>query len=77
MTTVGITAEYNPLHNGHVYHVAQARKQSGADCVIAVMSGNFTQRGDCAIVRKHVRAEAALRGGGVSLLSDEEMDEIV
>jgi len=70
MTTVGITAEYNPLHNGHVYHVAQARKLSGADCVIAVMSGNFTQRGEPAVCDKWERARAAADSADVDLVAE-------
>ncbi|MBR0455317.1 MAG: nucleotidyltransferase family protein [Firmicutes bacterium] len=70
MTTVGITAEYNPLHNGHVYHAAQARKLSGADCVIAVMSGNFTQRGEPAVCDKWERAKAAVVSAEVDLVAE-------
>ena len=70
MTTVGITAEYNPLHNGHVYHAAQARKCSGADCVIAVMSGNFTQRGEPAVSDKWERAKAAAISAEVDLVAE-------
>ena len=46
---IGITAEYNPFHNGHIYLAEQAREHAGADCVIAVMSGDFTQRGEPAV----------------------------
>ncbi|GAY72850.1 UPF0348 protein family [Lentilactobacillus kosonis] len=45
-TAVGIIAEFNPFHNGHQYLVDQARKQSGATTVIAIMSGNWMQRGE-------------------------------
>lgn len=41
MKVCGIIVEYNPFHNGHLYHVQQARERTGADVVIAVMSGNF------------------------------------
>ncbi|MCQ2527451.1 MAG: nucleotidyltransferase family protein, partial [Lachnospiraceae bacterium] len=41
----GIIAEYNPFHNGHVYHIARSKELSGADYTIVVMSGNFVQRG--------------------------------
>ena len=41
MQACGIVVEYNPFHNGHEFHVQQARKASGADVVVAVMSGNF------------------------------------
>ena len=54
------TAEYNPFHNGHQYHVRQMR-QMGADAVVAVMSGNFVQRGQPACADKFERAAAAVR----------------
>jgi len=60
---VGVIAEYNPFHNGHQYHVEQSRQLTGADVVIAVMSGNFTQRGEAAIADKWTRAELAVKGG--------------
>ena len=60
MKTAGITAEYNPFHNGHVYHVEKTRQLSGADCVVAVMSGDFTQRGEPAVCDKWERAKAAV-----------------
>ncbi|WP_438495550.1 nucleotidyltransferase [Paenibacillus sp. IHBB 3054] len=63
MTTVGIIAEYNPLHNGHVHHFNEAKKISGADSVIVVMSGPFTQRGEPAAVSKRARTEMALHMG--------------
>ena len=44
MQACGIVVEYNPFHNGHEFHVQQARKASGADVVVAVMSGNFAAR---------------------------------
>ncbi len=63
MKTCGITAEYNPFHNGHKYQIEEARRRSGCDAVIVVMSGNFVQRGEPAIIDKWKRAEAAIRGG--------------
>ncbi|CUA78935.1 nucleotidyltransferase [Anoxybacillus suryakundensis] len=63
MKAVGIVVEYNPFHNGHLYHVQQTRKKTNADCVIAVMSSSFTQRGEPAIVPKWERARMALAGG--------------
>ncbi len=66
MQAIGIVAEYNPFHNGHQYHIAQARSMhpsKDTDGVIAVMSGNFTQRGEAAIFDKWTRAEMALYGG--------------
>ncbi len=55
-------AEYNPFHKGHAYHVSQMKKL-GADGIIAVMSGNFVQRGEPALMNKFARAECAVRGG--------------
>ena len=46
MKVAGIIAEYNPFHKGHQYHIEETRKQTGADYVIAVMSGDYVQRGD-------------------------------
>ncbi|MBP2098270.1 nucleotidyltransferase [Enterococcus rivorum] len=63
MEACGIIVEYNPFHNGHRYHVLQASKLSGADVVVAVMSGNFLQRGEPAIMDKWVRANEALDNG--------------
>ena len=57
-----IISEYNPFHNGHKYHIEQTRA-AGVTHIAAVMSGNFTQRGDAAIYDKHVRARAALENG--------------
>ena len=63
MKSCGIIVEYNPFHNGHQYHVDQARLLSEAEIVIAVMSGNFLQRGEPAILDKWTRAEEALQNG--------------
>jgi predicted nucleotidyltransferase len=63
MKTVGIVVEYNPLHNGHAYHFAEAKRHTGAEAVVAVMSGHFLQRGEPAIVNKWARTEMALRLG--------------
>lgn len=63
MTTVGIIAEYNPLHNGHVHHFTEAKRLSGAERTIVVMSGPFTQRGEPAAVSKQARTEMALHMG--------------
>lgn len=62
MKTTGIVAEYNPFHNGHKALVDKAR-DNGATHVVAVMSGNFVQRGSVAIMDKRARAAAAIRGG--------------
>ncbi|GAH97945.1 unnamed protein product, partial [marine sediment metagenome] len=63
MKTLGIITEYNPLHNGHLYHLYKAREITGADYVVAVMSGNFLQRGEPAIINKWARAKMALNAG--------------
>ena len=64
MQTAGMIIEYNPLHHGHLYLVRQIREQLGEEtAVIGVMSGNFVQRGDFALVRKHARAKAAVESG--------------
>ncbi|WP_027090928.1 nucleotidyltransferase [Cohnella thermotolerans] len=63
MRTVGIVVEYNPLHNGHLYHIQQSRKITESDAVVAVMSGHFLQRGEPALADKWARAEMALRAG--------------
>ncbi len=55
--------EYNPFHNGHKYHIEEARRVTGADYVIAVMSGNFVQRGTPAIIDKYSRTRMALNNG--------------
>ena len=63
MVMAGIVAEYNPLHAGHAFHIAETRRMLGDCAVIAVMSGNFVQRGDCAVLDKWTRARHALEGG--------------
>lgn len=63
MKVCGVIAEYNPFHNGHRYHLEEARRQTEADIIIVVMSGNFLQRGEPAIIDKWARAEAALNCG--------------
>lgn len=63
MKVVGLITEYNPFHNGHKYHLEEAKKITEADHVIVVMSGNFVQRGNPAIINKYSRAEMALACG--------------
>ncbi len=58
---IGIIAEYNPFHNGHLYQIQKAKELTGADTVIAVMSGNFTQRGDTSLINKFEKAKVALQ----------------
>ena len=63
MKVCGIVCEYNPLHQGHLYHIKKARELSKCDILIACMSGNFVQRGEFAIVDKWTRTKAALDNG--------------
>ncbi|MGX7419491.1 nucleotidyltransferase [Carnobacterium gallinarum] len=63
MKSCGVIVEYNPFHNGHLYHLQEAKKLAQADVMIAVMSGNFLQRGEPALVDKWTRAEMALAAG--------------
>ncbi len=63
MDAVGIVVEYNPLHNGHVYHLNRSKELSKCDIVIGVMSPNFVQRGEPSIVSKKERVEAAIKAG--------------
>src|SRR5699024_9264052 len=63
MKACGLIVEYNPFHNGHLYHLTEAKRVSQADCMIAVMSGSFLQRGEPAIIDKFHRARAAINSG--------------
>ena len=63
MKTIGIIAEYNPFHQGHKYLIEEAVKETGAECIVSVMSGSFTQRGVPAVYDKWTRAELALENG--------------
>ena len=64
MVTVLIIAEYNPFHLGHEYHVKKIREEFGEDtAIIALMSGNYTQRGEPAIADKYLRARLAVLSG--------------
>ncbi len=63
MKILGVVVEYNPFHNGHLFHLNEAKKQTGADYVVCVMSGNFIQRGQPALINKWARAEMALKNG--------------
>lgn len=60
---IGVVAEYNPFHNGHYYHLQATKEITGAEYCVAVISGNFTQRGDTAIVNKWAKAYMAICGG--------------
>ena len=63
MKTVGITAEYNPFHNGHEYHLNEAKRVSGAERAVVIMSASFVQRGEPACADKFTRAEWAIKHG--------------
>ncbi len=68
MKVAAIIAEYNPFHKGHAYHIDKTREITGADYIVAVMSGNFVQRGAPAIVNKYKRTEMALLSGADAVL---------
>ena len=63
MKILGIIAEYNPFHKGHEYQIKKAKEISGADYIIAIMSGNYVQRGAPAIFDKSIRTKMALNAG--------------
>ncbi|MDR0964819.1 MAG: nucleotidyltransferase [Clostridium sp.] len=63
MKVNGIIAEYNPFHHGHKRHLDESKAKTGADYTIVVMSGNFTQRGEPAVLDKFIRTHMALVGG--------------
>ena len=63
MKICAIICEYNPFHNGHLHQLREAKRLSGADFVLCIMSGNFVQRGEAAIMDKYTRAKHALLAG--------------
>ncbi len=63
MNITGIITEYNPFHNGHLYHLNTAKKVTNCDAIVCIMSGNFVQRGEPALIDKWKRAEMALING--------------
>lgn len=63
MKVTGIIVEYNPFHNGHLYHINKAREITKPDVLVAVTSGNYCQRGDISIIDKFKKTEAALNNG--------------
>ena len=63
MKNCAIICEYNPFHNGHLYQIQEAKRLSGADAILCLMSGNFVQRGEAAICNKFLRAKHALIAG--------------
>ena len=60
---LGIISEYNPLHNGHVYHIKESIELTKPDYCVCIMSGNFCQRGEPCIQDKWSRAESAIKAG--------------
>lgn len=63
MKSVGIICEYNPFHNGHLYHINKVKELYPEHTIVLVMSGNFTQRGDVSIINKWDKTEIALHYG--------------
>lgn len=63
MKTAAIICEYNPFHNGHLYHIEETKRISGADYIIALMSGNYVQRGAPTVMEKKARTKMALMNG--------------
>lgn len=63
MQAVGLVVEYNPFHNGHLHHVKEAKRTTHSDIAVAVMSGQFLQRGEPALVDKWHRTKMALASG--------------
>ena len=68
MKICAIICEYNPFHNGHLYQMQQAKRLSGADAILCLMSGNFVQRGEAAIVNKFTRAKHAVLAGADAVI---------
>lgn len=60
---LGIIAEYNPFHNGHLFHLNESKKLTGSSYTVAIMSGNFTQRGNTSIIDKWSKAKSAIECG--------------
>ena len=63
MKPVGLIVEYNPLHSGHIYHLNKSKELANANVSIAVMSGQFVQRGEPSIISKEEKVKAALKAG--------------
>lgn len=64
MKTVAIICEYNPFHTGHAYQIEKIREEFGKDTrIVAIMSGNYTQRGEIAFADKYLRAKCAVCSG--------------
>ena len=69
MKICGVICEYNPFHLGHEYQLREAKKRSGADAVVCVMSGCFTQRGEAAILPPVIRAKHAVLCGADAVIA--------
>lgn len=63
MKVAAVIAEYNPFHLGHKYHIEETKRKTDNACVMAIMSGNFVQRGEPAVIDKRSRAKTALMNG--------------
>ena len=63
MKKIGLIVEYNPLHNGHLIHIENAKKIDKDTLLIAIVSGNYTQRGEISIISKWEKAALALNHG--------------
>ena len=74
MKTAAIICEYNPFHNGHLYHIEETKRILGADYIIALMSGNYVQRGGPAVIEKKTRARMALMNGAERMRFSEPSD---
>ncbi len=68
MKVIGIIAEYNPFHLGHLKQIEYVKNTLGADKIIVIMSGNFTQRGEPAVMNKFMRAKHAVLGGADAVI---------
>lgn len=60
---IGIIAEYNPFHNGHLYHLQKSLQETGSSYSVAIISGNFTQRGSTSLIDKWTKTEIAIKNG--------------
>lgn len=60
---LAIVAEYNPFHNGHLYHLEESKRKTDSSATICIMGGNFTQRGDTSIVDKWSKTRMAIEAG--------------
>ena len=69
MRILGIVAEYDPFHNGHLFHMEKAREACGADAAVVVLSGCFRQRGEAALLSPYDRARCALEAGADAVLA--------